>query len=1759
MSQETTAPNQVEQAVVSGNAYDVIRQRLTQQGNELFQHAEALNASRIEEFGASDYKIIERHRFRTENNCLAKDLVLVGDLVIFGYNVFLGLKRTTQVADVFSVFKAKEIEAKIEFEPINHKKTFLADLRFVSDFEELYTYYKHTQLSQLVVKDSKLLASFQIGERATDIRVFRWSISADGQQVEYIDNRGERDIQLPPNHDFEWIETSRDDVVEGRNEHINILDTLFVDTCRGDLTIKVENNTNVGLGLYSEPVEDASQSLDDADFSYAQLGQLILLKIKPFAENDTRYFVFNPLNQKVLRIDSIGDSCVQLPEDHGFIFPGGYYLATGEYKKFDDDIPGLKFKRSIKSPNGEDVLYIFYQPDDNLLALYSYNLIAKTLQTPIFGHGYGLYDDGRLLTFFAEKEPTRVHPVQIWQTPYYSDEFASNQPISQTFFGRIGNAELVRGISELFSIVKLISKDEVTANHFHEISQRGSKVLDQFYWLTESDASHIQEQLNIISNTAELVIDEFEKVESIREKSSESLTQAQANQKELLRHLDPQSWHTPQEYVDGLDRIRMQQGHLLTIREQRYIDQAAIDSMNQALSQQKVELEKSTVSFLSTPSALKHFQDAIKEIEYHYQECDSLKDLKQDIQKIESLSHQLDTLSGLMANIQIEDATVHTDIVERISSIYAQLNQLKANVDYRSKNLGKAEAAAKFGAQFKLFGQSVNHAIGTSTTPDLCDEQLSRLLAQLEELESQFSDFDEYMTEILEKREQVVETFESHKQQLIDKLQRKAQSIFDTAERLIASITRRSQKFVKADELNSFFASDPLLAKIRQQVAQLRDLGDSVKADDLDSKIKSLKDQSIRSLRDKSDIYEDGGKVIKLGPSHKFSVNTQALDLTIVPKQEGLYYHLTGTDYYELVNAPELIELQQYWDFELSSESPSVYRAEYLAVQILDAAIYQTENLSWQVLESAHKEQSLNKIIKVFCETRYKEGYEKGIHDVDAEQVLGWLVSQYKQAGVLRFSGQVRAKARVFWSHFQHQDAAKLLVQVATNAMQLSTKFANHSMRKKVAEQIGQHMQSFFDKNSIQYETVMLDQASQYLLEEISQPSIQFAQEQSVAQALESLKLNLESQGLWADVCKIIDNAALALDIKWLLLSEWIDCGIDLEAQQNSHLRDDIVAHLLCQSDTLISTVSADLTTSISPCMGNHPRIKERTLSLVLDDLLDRVQRHQTVTQQEFLRFQKVRSEIMHHRRSELRLEEFKAKPLTSFVRNKLINEVYLPIIGDNLAKQMGTIGESKRSDLMGMLLMISPPGYGKTTLMEYVADRLGLIFMKINCPSIGHDVTSIDPKSAQHSAAKQELEKLNLALEMGNNVMLYLDDIQHTHPEFLQKFISLCDGTRRIEGVWQGQSKTYDMRGKKFCVVMAGNPYTESGDIFQIPDMLANRADVYNLGDVLGGKEDVFSLSYIENSLSSNATLAPLATRDMQDIYRFIDMAQGKPVNSNELSYSYSKAEVDEITQVLKHMLHLQSIVWKVNQQYIVSAAQADSYRTEPPFKLQGSYRNMNKLAEKVSAIMTEDELQRLLDDHYLGESQLLTSGAEENLLKLGELRDILSESELQRWAQIKDNFQKNASLGGSDADVGSQMVAQLYDLVRAVGQIGGSNEEQTQTASLVSQQIEQLKQEITGYKTAEHMQASHQAEAALVALTKQVAKLAKSEPRVEVINQPVPGIDDLLKAVANSLESSIFPLMKIMSGKIDIDLGTHNKMQEVLNHLKELSNQNT
>ncbi len=1336
----------------------------------------------------------------------------------------------------------------------------------------------------------------------------------------------------------------------------------------------------------------------------------------------------------------------------------------------------------------------------------------------------------------------------------FSDEFASRLPQNNSFYGKIGNAALVRGVSDLYSICRNIDSQNVSQRVYEELAKTSQRIFDNHYWLDSEETKDLAALLKEIAKTSELVIDEFEKVQSIRQQSQVAMQQAESEQQALLTQIRPENWQTAEEYVDVLDQLRHQRGHLITLREYRYIDLARLDTLDAELQKANEQLSEKTVEFLSSDDALSPYFDKIESLDKQVQEGTTIAELTPVVESIEQTASGLDLLMELMNTLSVADATVRTKIIDAISSVYSRINQSKANAGHKQKSLGSAEAIAQFGAQFKLFSQSIVNALSMATTPEKCEEQLSRLLVQLEELESQFSSFDEFLTDIMDKREEVYETFEGHKQKLIDERQRKAQSVTDAASRMLSSIEKRSMKFTEADDLNTYFATDALLLKVRDMIEKLRDLDSAVKADDIEAKVKAIKEQALRSLRDKSDIYEAGGNVIKLGPRHKFSVNTQELDLTIIPRNDQLYVHLTGTDYFEVITHPALNELKEFWSMSLESETAEIYRAEYLAAQFLTAALASEENLSVDLLrESLHDDAALNALVQQFAAPRYKEGYEKGVHDFDATKLLQAIFPAYELAGLLRFDPTSRALAQLFWSAdvlVNQQTEANRWATQAKSALLMRNELNSAAAMTILADELQRTIERFVAENRLAFDPLQQKTAAEYLVEELARDSLEFSVSRYGQSLVDELRHRL-SDDSWHQFEQTRSNLKAQPYDLWQTTVSWIYALIQTKQLGDlQHYVPEAAALLITQGQLnhLILDINTEL--SVSGLMGDHSRISDRTLSFSLDDFLQRSRHHQQVVVPSYHRYLQVRSDIVAEERKALRLHEFKPRPLSSFVRNRLINESYLPIIGDNLAKQMGTVGDSKRTDLMGLLMMISPPGYGKTTLMEYVANRLGLIFMKINCPSLGHDVVSLDPAQAPNATARQELEKLNLALEMGNNVMLYLDDIQHTDAEFLQKFISLCDGTRRIEGIWKGTTKTYDMRGKKFCVVMAGNPYTESGEAFKIPDMLANRADIYNLGDILGGMDEQFALSYIENALTSNQVLAPLAVREMDDVYKLIKMAQGHGIAASDLSHQYSGAEISEMTDILKKMFTVQDVVLKINQEYIASAAKNDQYRTEPSFKLQGSYRNMNKMTEKISAVMNESELMQMIADHYLGEAQLLTTGAEDNLLKLAELRGNMTPEQSQRWDDIKKDFLRNKAMGG-DGDVGGRVVAQLVDLAEGVSSLGEVMARPDKSQLVMMNQL---------VKAVEGIQVGHDTGADaddLKAIASQLVKaITSNQPNVEVVNQPVPGLDLLLKMLVKSIEESIFPIMHTMDKKLDIDLRTHDRMNEIKAQLDEVCN---
>lgn len=1570
---------------LEAGAYEVIRQRLARQGAELQRRLDQLNADRKAEFGGIETALLATTRLTTENNCVPRDLTAIGPTrFLFGYNVHLGLRTTMRIEDVFGAY---DYDAHDHTFHLN-KNGLLADPRFAEDFAYLHNYYKHAAFLKFHRIGPHLYMGFQVGQRATEVKTFKWLVDDETGALQYLGNRSDHEFVFPTPQEFAWKRATRDMYIHGEHPHISIEDRVFVETIGGDLTVKVENNTASGRGIYSEPVDNRDQTLDDAEVHYAIVGDLVLLKVLPYQEKSWRHLVYNERTREAHRIDSIGESCVLLPDDHGILFPHGYVLQTGEVRRFDTGLPPMRFERRVAAANGEDTLFVFSHLESGSQLLLSYNLITQSVATPQPCHGFALFSTGELILFDGDPEPRKHHVVQVWRTPFVHAD-AGPARASQTFLGKIGNAEIVRAMAECRGVLTLLGKDDSFSGLYVELARSCGDITDSYFWIGREEARDLKTTLTEIKTTAESALEEFEKVRRLRKAAAE---QTAALKEQARRAITAATGATPSdilEFVTQLTTLRGLRGQLIALRDVRYTDSAVIDETDQAVAEAADALSARCVSFLLQPEALDPYRRRIAEQQARVPALARVAEAEEVEQGLAKAGGELEMLTSIVSGLKIQDATETTRIVEALSEMFAQLNQVRSVLRNKRDELAKSEGAAQFRAQLSLLGQSVLNYLEVSTTPEKCDESLTRVLVQIEEMETRFGDLDEYADELVKKREEAQSAFETRRQSLSDALNRRCASLGQSAERIVTSVRNRLAGFAKPEEVHAWLAADAMVAKLRDLIDQLRQLGDTVRADELTTRLKSVQQDALKQIRDKSEIYVEGD-LVQLG-GHRFSVNRQPLELTILPRDGGLAYHLTGTRFIERVEHPELDSLRSVWEQSVVSENDAVCRAEFLA---------------WRMLQAGADDAT------AFMATRYHEGYTKGVHDHDALAMLRPLREMEQALGPLRHSPAARGWARLIWLAWP-EDAEKRALWTRLQS------------RGRLRELVGAGDDAVDDHlvaRITEWLAVAGERAStpppaplavaRCLTDEL-QGRAPFTRSAAAVGLVQVFRKELTAKRAAKELEQTLESLsgdpwpALAIALEWLrALHPNVDPGVRVETAAMMVARDQPPA-------ALPSEPAAQVT--VQGLTSTHARLSGGSLTLDFHEFTERLRRYDEEVVPRFEAFQRLKHELIEGRRRQLKLAQFKAGVLSSFVRNRLIDQAYLPLIGANLAKQLGAAGRDTRTDRMGLLLLISPPGYGKTTLMEYVASRLGITLVKVNGPALGHKVTSLDPAEAPNASAREEIEKLNLAFEMGDNVMIYLDDIQHTHPEFLQKFISLCDGTRRIEGVFRGEARTYDLRGRKVAVVMAGNPYTEIGGKFQVPDMLANRADTYNLGDILGGHQEAFRDSYIENALTSNPVLARIAARSHADALAVLQIAKSGSREGVEFEGGYGAEEINDAVAVMEKLLHVREVILRVNQEYVSSAAMEDAYRTEPPFKLQGSYRNMNKIAEKILPLMTDGETAQIIADHYRGEAQTLSQAAEWNLLKWREINSLDTEADRLRRDEIKRTFNRNLLTGGS------------------------------------------------------------------------------------------------------------------------------------------------
>ncbi|WP_033875352.1 DNA repair ATPase, partial [Pseudomonas aeruginosa] len=100
------------------------------------------------------------------------------------------------------------------------------------------------------------------------------------------------------------------------------------------------------------------------------------------------------------------------------------------------------------------------------------------------------------------EEPTRIHPMQVWQTPFCTEEYAARQPARSGFLGRIGNAELVRGVSDLYDLCREIETPAVSIQRYSLLCQNTQRLFDVYHWLGSDQLDGLAPLLREVAATA---------------------------------------------------------------------------------------------------------------------------------------------------------------------------------------------------------------------------------------------------------------------------------------------------------------------------------------------------------------------------------------------------------------------------------------------------------------------------------------------------------------------------------------------------------------------------------------------------------------------------------------------------------------------------------------------------------------------------------------------------------------------------------------------------------------------------------------------------------------------------------------------------------------------------------------------------------------------------------------------------------------------------------------------------------------------------------------------------------------------------------------------------------------------------------------------------------------------------------------------------------------------------------------------------------
>ncbi|MCP5029107.1 MAG: DNA repair ATPase [Actinomycetia bacterium] len=1581
-------------ARLSGGSYELLRRRLAGHARQTVGSAEAIDGRRIATFSSSRLRLVGSDRLSTGVAGQARDIVRVGGLLLFGYNVGLDL-AAVEPEHVFALYRAQSVgdQAHPELVPVDPDEpaNFLADPVFREDFTKLYRFYGKARFIDLRVTATQLLAAFQVGDRISDVVVLRWAVADDGS-VAFTDSRGDRDYTWPPAHDFTWTVCGREDQRAGAHPTVAVDNEVFVGFRGGRLQLRTDDGTPGGRVVVDEQVEAPGQSLADVGVAWFALGDVLLLRVSLYAEAE-RFYVFGRRSGSGTRVDAIGAACRILPGEDGVVFPGGYHLASTGTRVFDVDAHSMVFEESVVSPNGEDVLYVFHRPEDGDYLLLPYNLVRKEITQVIPCHGFGAFADGSMVLFRGGPDdgaPARAHPVQWWETPFTDPDIEQVVGDDQ-WIVTVGNPTLVRGLADIYDLGRLIDRAEPSERTWEAIIVAARRALDTHLWFADDEASGLHDQLRELLGTGGQIVDEYARVRRLRVDATRRTDEARVA---VRRTIDAaRQAGDPGAVVGALGQLQRARGETSLLTDVPEVSDAEVAAIVGEVDGAMAQLADRAVAVLDSDTAFARFTDQLELLTTEGTSCATTAEVDLVGERLATLRADLDAVVDAVTSLDAGDPTVRTRIVRRVADTTAAANRAQAMLAGHRRSLSESESAEAFDAELALVEQTLAGVVVSLETPEDCDAELARLLVNVERVEARYADDPERVASVAELRERVSEIIGNRRTELADARARRAARISEAAERLLATIGRRAAEVDDEAAVAGFFAADQMVSRVRSLADDLDELGERGLAQETRNELAATAEEAGRKVRDRKALTAEDGSIDFGG--FRFAPNQQPFDVVLSPAGDGrIEAAVTGTEFRSDVS-DRLGEFTDLLDQSLPSETSTIYRGEYLAWVVIAAA--ERRGGMAELVSRAAVPERMVEHCRAVAERRHLDGYQRGVHDDDAARILASVLPHSAAEPRLRHPGRTRALARMWLVDLGPEQATVHATRIGGAASARDRLGASGPLDDVMAGLMAAAPTgAAWYPGDDEWRAVV-----DYLVDQYASGPTPIVVASTAMALVDRLAERLGDGGM-ADLESSMAGSADRL----AAARSWVAAFVEGDGSPESLVLDvDEAAGVLAAPwpDTTQATHPGAIT--VTGLAGDHPRIEGGQLLVRLDELAQRVGRHHRIMEERWPRYADNRRRVTAEVRSEVDVDEHRPRVMAGFVRNRLIDQALLPLVGANLGRQLGTVNQTELAR-SGLLVMISPPGYGKTTLMSWVADRLGLLMVKVNGPALGQDTTSLDPAAAPNAAARAEVEKINLAFRFGRNVMLFLDDVQYTDPALLSRFIPLADATRRIEGVVDGEPTTFDLRGKRFCVVMAGNPYTTGGR-FELPDMLVNRSDVHNLGDVAATHRQAFELSYLENSLTACPSLAPHSAKLADDIESVLAMAEGRrAVAGDGLNHRWDPSDLSDSVRTIRHLRRAQEVLLEVNESYVRSAAMRDEDRFEPPFLLQGSYRNMARLASRIVPVMSDTELDAAVDEHYRAEAQTLTEKAEENLLALAAKRNRLSEADEGRWEAITERW---------------------------------------------------------------------------------------------------------------------------------------------------------